>query len=263
MTVEKNLNGFKEAVDAQDVIKDQLGILEKQYTASMLEDVIGHSLEDEHYHPEQIKPLRKETLLQILDDETYRLALRYKAAEVLAAKKYPRLVAPLLEILNSIVDSDSAIYFGTNQPEDGVKFLAYIHTPEAYQGLKRFLSRLLTENLKRKDWFLRETVFSLANLSVKLNMVDSISTLKRAIPHLKDLEPADLDELGTLARHFDILNDPAGIKDILDHHVTGEIPGLESAHKRLEDTCLELLQKHDPEFVKEWRARETTDNSNA
>ena len=38
--VEKNINGFKEAVNEQDVIKNQLEILEKQYTASMLEDVM-------------------------------------------------------------------------------------------------------------------------------------------------------------------------------------------------------------------------------
>ena len=29
----------------------------------------------------------------------------------------------------------------------------------------------------------------------------------------------------------------------------------------VEARCLELLQKHAPEFVEEWRTRETTDNS--
>ena len=33
--VEKNLNGFKEAVDAQDLIKNQLRVLEKEHAASM------------------------------------------------------------------------------------------------------------------------------------------------------------------------------------------------------------------------------------
>ena len=31
----------------------------------------------------------------------------------------------------------------------------------------------------------------------------------------------------------------------------------------VEDWCLELLQKHDPQYVAEWRARETSDNSEA
>ena len=33
--------------------------------------------------------------------------------------------------------------------------------------------------------------------------------------------------------------------------------------KQLADQCLQLVQKHDPEFVEKWRARETTDNSEA
>ena len=145
-TVEKDLKGFKEAVDAQDVIKNQLRILEKQYTVSMLENVIGHSLEDERYHPEQVKLLRKETILQILDDETYRLALRYKAAEVLASRKYPRLVAPLLEILNSVVDSDS-IYFGTNQPGGRCK-ISCIHT---YAGGLSRTQKISQPSINRKS----------------------------------------------------------------------------------------------------------------
>ena len=83
--VENNIHGFKEAVKEQDLIKNQLGILEKQYTASMLEDVITTPLEI--YQPEQIKLLREEVLLQILDDETCRPELRYKAAQVLGIRK--------------------------------------------------------------------------------------------------------------------------------------------------------------------------------
>ena len=33
--------------------------------------------------------------------------------------------------------------------------------------------------------------------------------------------------------------------------------------EEVEDRCLELLQKHDPEFVQEWRTREMTTNSDA
>ena len=259
--VEKSLNGFKEAVDAQDVIKNQLGVLEKQYTASMLEDVIGSFLEDEHYHPEQIKPLREETLLQILDDETCRPELRYKAAEVLGTRKSSRLVSPLLSFLNSLVDSDSGLDLVTKNRGDGVKFLAYIHTPQAYQGLKEFLNRLLTDNPKRKNWFLMETVLSLAEVSAKLDVGDSVPILRKAILHLNP--HGEYEALGELARYFDIFNDPAGIKDILTNHVAGEMPNWELERRSIEDKCLELLQKHDPEFVKEWRARKTTDNREA
>ena len=261
--VEKNLKGFKAAVDQVEVMKDELRELEKKHVVSVLETIIGYGLQEERYYPEPIKILQEETLLQILDDETCRPAIRYKAAEVLLARKSSQLVSPLLNLLNSLVNSDSDLGLVTNSPEDGVIFLRQIATLEAHQGLEGFLNRLLTENLKRKDWFLRETTFSLTDVSAKLKMGDSVPILKMAIPRLKDLEPADLDSLGDLARYFDVFNDPAGIKDILNYHVTGETPGLESAHKRLEDTCLELLQKHDPKFVKEWRAKSTTTNNNA
>ena len=260
--VEKNLKGFKAAVDQVEVMKDELRELEKKHVVSILETIIGYGLQEECYYPEPIKILQEETLLQILDDETCRPAIRYKAAEVLLARKSSQLVSPLLNLLNSLVNSDSDLGLVTSSPEDGVIFLRQIATLEAHQGLEGLLNRLLTEDLNRKDWFLRETVFSLAGVSVKLNLEGSISILKRAIPHLKDLEPADLDSLGDLARYFDVFNDPAGIKDILNYHVTGGMPWLEEARKRLEETCLELLQKHDSEYVKEWRAKRTTTSSN-
>ena len=104
--VEKNLDGFKEAVSELNLIKNQLTGLEKQYGASILENFTRIRLDEEQHHPQPIKALREETLLQIFDDEEYRLVLRYKAAEVLGARKSPRLVPPLLEFLNSVVDSD-------------------------------------------------------------------------------------------------------------------------------------------------------------
>ena len=63
------------------------------------------------------------------------------------------------------------------------------------------------------------------------------------------------DALGILIYSIE----PAGIKEILINHITSESSGMED----VEDWCLELLQKHDPAFVEEWRARETTDNSEA
>ncbi len=253
--VEKHLSGFKEAVNQVGVMKDELRELEKKHVVSVLETIIGYSLQEEHFYPEPIKTLQEETLLQILDDEARRPAIRYKAADVLLARKSSQLVSPLLNLLNSLVDLDSDPGLITNRLEDGVKYLAYIHTPEAHQGLNRLLNRLLTEDLKSRNWFLGTTVVSLAKVSIKLNTVDSIPILKTAIPYLKNLKPGDLEGLSELAEYFDKFNEPEGIKEILINHITSGMP-------EVEDRCLELLQKHDTEFVKEWRAR-TTDNSNA
>ena len=169
------------------------------------------------------------------------------------------MVAPALQLLNSTLDSDVDIDSeASHRLRSYLGVLAYVHTQETYQGLTDFLIRLLTENPRHKDLFLTWTVFSLAWVSIKLNIGDSVPILKMAIPHLK-VGSQDHQALQNLARQFDIFNDPAGIKEILVNHVTSERSSMED----VEDKCLELLQKHDPEFVNEWQARETTDNSNA
>ena len=258
--VEKDLNGFKEAVKAQDVIKNQLEVLEKEYAASVLERTLTFSFTDEHSYSEKVKALREETLLQVFGDEIYQMELRYKAAAVLASRKSPLLVYPLLEFLNSFVDSDSTIDLKTKNILRGLvmNVLGGMYIQEAYQGLKGFLNHLLTENPKHKDLFLTWTVFALGWVSVELDVKDSVPLLKKAIPYLnlKNLQQ-EYDNLGNLAENFDKLNEPAGIKEILNY-VASKSSGMEDVENR----CLELLQRHDPKFVKEQRAGETTDNSN-
>ena len=184
--VEKNLNGFKEAVDAQDTIKVQLRELRKEHAASVLEDFITLFLNEEHHHPEQIKALSEEDLLQVFEDERYRLELRYQAAKVLTVRKSLRLVSPLLAFLNSVINSDIDNNFTTEGILHGfVNLLGHIHTQETYQGLKKFLDRLLTEDSKHKDLFLMETVLSLAWVSIKLDIRDSVSILRRAMSHFE------------------------------------------------------------------------------
>ena len=279
-TVEKNLNGFKEAlkeldilknqqrvlkteadifeksfketVDQLDILKNQLGVVEKAHAASMLEDFYYLSLHEEHDHPEQIKALSEEALLQVFEDANYRLELRYRAAKVLTVRKSPRLVSSLLKFLNLVLDSDSDINFTTESLMRGfVDLLGHIYTQEAYQGLKKFLNRLLTEDPKHKDLFLMWTVLSLTWVSVELNIRDSVSIVREAMSHFQ--HPGNKD-LSVLVKSFDRFNEPAGIKEILTQHVTDGMTDVENR-------CLELLQKHDPEFVAEWRARKTTDNS--
>ena len=267
--VGKNIKGFKEAVKAQDVIKNQLGMLEKQSVASVLEGVIDYDLLDKNHHPGHIKALREEALLQVFDDnETYYPILIYKAAEVLAARKSPRLICPLLYRLNLAADSDIDVRYFINVPplarlpkwHDAVKFLEYMHTPEAYEGLNRFLNYLLTDNPKSKNWFLREAVSSLVQVGIKLNMGDSVPILKRA---LLDIDNPGHEVLSKLVEYFDRFNEPAEIKEILINYLDNETANMTLPEKQLADQCLQLVRKHDPDFAENWRASKTTDNSEA
>ena len=252
--VEKSLNGFKEALDELKILKNQQRVLEKEHAVSTLEYFIRDPLLNRRNHPEQIKGLREEALLDIFGDEGRILAIRYKAAEVLTARESPRLVSPTLEILNSVVDSNSDIDFEMEDTlRDFIHFLGHIYTQEAYEGLTRILRRLLTGSPKQRDLFLTWTALSLSYISVELNKSDSVPILRTAVPHLKDLQLASKDVF-QLATYFDKFNEPNGIEELLNTHrsyVTSEDA----------DKCLELLQKYNPEFVEEWRARESTDNS--
>ena len=253
--VEKNLNGFKDSLNELGILKNQLQVLEKEHAASTLESITHSIFSDEHPHPEQIKALREEALLAVFEDEKYLLAVRYRAAEVLAiSKKSPLLVSPVLEFLNSVVDSDLDIEREEMRDvSDLANLFAYIHTEESYEGLTKFLTRLLTENPKHKELFVTETAFSLAMVSLKLNLGNSVSMLKLAIPQL-DIGQDNQQALKNLARQFDIFNESEGIKEMLTTHG-------QSLPSEVVDTCLELLRKHDTEFVENWRAQNTTDNA--
>ena len=262
--VEKELNGFKEAVDQVNILKDQIRILEKEHAASVLEGIIGsypynrgYSNDKPSYaaYPERIKVLQEDVLLQIFGDERYNLVLRRKAIEVLAAKKSPRLVSPVLEFLNSVIDSDLDIDYLEIQAclHDYIDFLADMETPEAYQGLKKLCDRLLTENLRYKWLFLNLTVLPFGRISFKLEMKDSVSMLRRAIPDLK-VGPLGHEDVIILVKYFDMFNEAEGMKDILTNDLTNMMPEVETQ-------CLELLQKHDLDFVKQWQAQKETTNT--
>ena len=257
--VAKSLNGFRNALKDLNILKTQLGMLEKEHTVSILTEVLHWSMQDEHRHTEPIKALREEALLDVLrdgryDDEDRDLELRYKSAEILSARKSPRLVSPVLELLNSVIDSDSDFDFETEQYLKGfVNLIEYIHTEDTHEGLTKVLTRLLTENPKHKELFVTETAFSLAMVSLKLNLGNSVSMLKLAIPQLdigQDIQQA----LKNLARLFDIFNEPEGMKEMLTTHG-------QSLPSEVVNTCLELLRKHDPAFVENWPSENTTDDA--
>ena len=261
--VEKNLTGFKEALKESGILKNQLGELEEAVVVSMLERTfeadhgskLGYPEQNKARREEALKELREEPLSKIFANEKYHLAIRHRAAEILARKSSP-LVTPVFQLLNSTLDSDAGIDSETgHRLRKFVHLLGSIHTQDTYQGLKLFLNRLLTEDPKHKDLFLTWTVFSLGWVSVKLDMRDSRHILKASISDMKNLQ-LEHKALRDLARHFDILDEPAGIKEILINHATSGMPDVKNK-------CLELLQKHDPEFVKEQRAKETTNNSEA
>ena len=269
-SVEKSLNGFKESVTQVDTLKNelkeavgqvnilqnQIRILEKEHAASVLEDSVHLPDSRGQLYSEIVKALPDGGLLDLIVDKTRGLDFRYKAAEVLAVRKNSKLVSPVLELLNLVVDSkvDWDNSFDPKRCLRGlVNFLGQLHTQEAYEGLTKFLNRLLMEDPKYKDLFLTWTVFSLAKVSVGLNKGDSVSILRRSVTDLKVLH-YQYDNLKVLAEHFLRFNEPEGIKEILTHHAADGMP-------EVEIRCLELLQKHDPEFVKEWQAQKETANT--
>ena len=131
-------------------------------------------------HPEQIKSLPEEVLLEVFNDKTRDLDIRITAIEVLAARKSPQLVSPVLEFLNSFVDSEFVLEAGIKSGflYRFIKLVGEIYTEEAYHGLKKFLDRLVRENLKHKHMLLSDTLFSFTVLAIEMNMEDAVSVLR-------------------------------------------------------------------------------------
>ncbi|MCY3552373.1 MAG: hypothetical protein OXH39_18075 [Candidatus Poribacteria bacterium] len=266
--VEKNLDGFKgamaqvntlqnqltEASAQVNTLQNQIRVLEREHAASVLENFMNTTFDG--FAPQSIEALGEEILLQVFGDEKYRLPIRAKAVEVLAARKSPRLVSPVLEFLNSIVDSDfdwQTSIDGERLPFRFLNSVGQIHTNEAHQGLKKFLNRLLTENPKHKDLFLTWTAYYLIYIDVKLGMDDSVSIIKKVILNLDNSQQLP-HVVGGLVEYFNTFNEPEGIKEILTNDLTDGMPDVETQ-------CLELLQNHDPDFVKEWQVRKTAADS--
>ena len=112
---------------------------------------------------------------------------------------------------------------------------------------------MLTENPEDKGKVLTPTAFSLADVSNKMNKEDSVSILKRAIPFFGTNLFREQDLRG-LSEYFDKFNDPEGIMDILTNDLTDMMPEVETQ-------CLELLEKHNPDFVGDWKAQKETTNT--
>ena len=237
--VEKSLNGFKKSVDKVSILEDQLVLLKKEHAASVLENFIRALLSELERHPEQIKALPEEVLLDVFNDNTRDLEIRFAAIEVLAARKSLLFIFPVLNFLNSIVDSE--IDWGTSSESNRYPFLFLdrlrtTHNEDAYHGLKNFMNRMIKEVPINKDIFLPWTVFSLADLGIELEIIDSVDMLKEIIPDLIELKSNDVI-LTTLAEYFDKCHEPEGIRQILEHPEIDEMPNVRTE-------CSKLLEKY-------------------
>ena len=254
--VEKSLTGFQEAFEQVNELKDELGVLKKELAIIVLDNFgPGYPVELE-LHTEGIKALSDEMLLEIFSDKTSELENRWNAADILIARKDPRLVSPVLTSLNSIVDSDiDRITFHARFRAPHIFWGGFsgIYNKETYQGLKDFLKRLIKEDPKNKDVFLTWTVFLLAQISSELDRGDSVSMIIKTIPDL-DVFSHDEDNLNNLVEYFNKFQEHVSIKDILKNGLTDGMPDVETR-------CLQLLEKHDPDFVNEWKAQKVTANT--
>lgn len=247
-------NELKESVEKVNILESQVTILNKEHAANIIEEAIQHYY-NEPYYKELINRITEEALLDLFNDDTRHIRVRSKAIKALADRKSTKSTSPVLEFLNSTLDSDTYKEAGFDtklELKRLVDYLGMTHTQESYDGLTIFLDRLLQDDTEMTDFYITWTVFSLAYIGSAINTGSSVSIMKEAIPSMRahfDAEQA----FQNLAGYFDKFNEPDGIKEILSHF------GLMTSD--LKETCLTLLQKHDPVFVEEQRAAETTINT--
>ncbi len=251
--VETLTNELKEAVEKVNMLESQITILNKEHAADLIEKSIVH-LQDEAYYLELINKVTEEALLDLFNDNTRYISVRGRAIKVLADRKSTKFISPVLEFLNSTLDSDTYKDAGFEtqlELKRLVNYIGMIHTQESYDGLTIFLDRLLLEDTQMRDVYITWTVLSLASAGSALNIGSSVPKMREAIQYLE----ARFDEkqaFQNLAGYFDKFNEPDGIKEILRDFgpMTSDI----------KETCLALLEKHDPEFVREQREeKENTD----
>ena len=189
--------------------------------------------------------------MDVFGDKKYHLGVRHKAAELLAqksAQKSPPIVVPLFDLLNSAIEPNSDIIskIGKGPLRNSIEILSGIENLEVYDRLTKYLNRLLLlENTELKDSFLTWTVFSLTYIGIALDTDSSISLMKEAIPYF-EIRRDVTQNIEDLARYFDTFEEHEGIKEIYNIHAKGKMSDVE-------ETCLNLLEKYDPNFVKEQR----------
>ena len=245
--VEKSLSGFKEALAQADTLKNEfqevenkIRVLNKEHAAKVVESFMHYPLDDADSYPEQVKELSDEVLLDVLGDEIQDLYTRIRTLEILTRRGSTRSISPALKFLNSTLDShqDKELdLYTADHLKTFVYFLGWIPAQETYEGLTTFLNRLLfRENKEFKALLLAATATSIVWCSCELNKKDWLSLLNTSISQL--------------------VNEPETIKGIL-HHLPDQMPRLGN----FEDYLLDLLEKHEPEYVNDWRERRAATNT--
>lgn len=252
--VEKRINRFQDAIDQVNILEPQVKILNKEHAASVIEQSIRFYY-DEDYYQKIIDEITEEALLDLFTDNTRNIQVRSKAIKVLADRKSTKYISPVLEFLNSTLDSDTYKETGFDtqlELKRLVNYLGMIHKQEVYDGLTLFLDRLLLEDTEMKEVYITWTVFSLGDVGYALDIGSSISKMRDAIPYL-EAGSGDKQALQNLARHFDKFNEPDGIKELLTE--------FGSMTSDIKETCLDLLEKYEPDFVREQREEKAANNT--
>ena len=237
--VEKSLNEFKEAVSKVNILADKIRVLDKEHAARVVADTMYYSLDVEESHPKEIKALSEEALLDVFRDGTRDKRIMFRILEILTHREFTQLVSPTLEFLNSTLDSHQGKeleFYTITSLREFVNLLGYTPTQETYEGLTKFLDRLvLREDTECTDFLLAATASSVATVGHELNKEDWIFLLKSIFSRLD--------------------NEPETMKGIL-HHLPDEMPSVDL----FKDHLLELLERHDAEFVKDLRERRANAN---
>ena len=258
--VEKRLKGFVDAVEQVKIQQERIKLLEKEHAATVINDILFYHTGTIYPYPERSEAISDTALLDVFNDEKRQIDCRCKAAEFLADRESKQIVSPLILFLNSIFDYDPYTHRGGISEvqiklslQNLIKYLGTIHTQETYKELTKLLDRLLKEHTPMKDMLLPWTVFSLADVGTALDTGSSIPEMIKSLPDLPSINEEMSAVIRRLALYFDKLDEPDGIKDILSRFGDQD--------SKVKETCLDLLENHDPNFVAQQRASETTDHT--
>ena len=255
--VEENLKGFQESVEQVKIQQERIRIIERDYAAQMLEAPDKISEGGEYIYPETFRSLSEQTVLDVIYHKTYPIYVRIRAAEIFKKRNPVQSLPVLLEMVNSFLDTD--IYKDEDidtiwHLRDLVPLFKDIHNDKTYRGLSKLLGRVvkLKEDTDLKKAYLNWILFSLAYVGDALNTESAISRMREALPNLL-ISNEDSHNLENLVNYFDKFDEHEGIKEILTNDLTEGMP-------EVEEKCLELLEKYDANFVKEWKDKKETTN---
>lgn len=254
--VGKSLKRFQESVKKTEKMSEELRMVQKQYAVSVIENYI-HFSADESYYSEILNTLPEQALIDVFAEEMFPISVKHVAAEVLVNMQSTEFVSHAIDFINS-VDLDLYLRSGLEVQDNLrkiIRFLGHTQDREAYEGLKKFMNRLLTENPNYKQLFLTSTVFSLAEICTKLGIGELSSDLKNLIQEL-DFRQRDTEGLMNLAVYFDKFNEPDGIIEMVSPPLL-LIMGL----TEVENKCMDLLRATYPAYVEQWLAIRHSDNT--